>query len=207
VGKGLDEAIVIEPLPFVIVIPSPAVSVDLVKVLPVVFPINNSPLLKVDWPVPPLATGRVPVTPEVKDILLIVLLLPLIVLFVKVSDPAKEANVAFEDGNVIVVPSVPASVTELFAVSVFPFAIVSVDEVAGAVITTLLILVAVATPNAGVVRVGEVDKTTLPEPVELVTPVPPLATGSVPETPVVRGRAVAFTREGLNVEDPSAIKN
>jgi hypothetical protein len=66
VGKGLDEAIVIEPLPFVIVIPSPAVSVDLVKVLPVVFPINNSPLLKVDWPVPPLATGRVPVTRKLK---------------------------------------------------------------------------------------------------------------------------------------------
>jgi hypothetical protein len=35
-------------------------------------------------------------------------------------------------------------------------------------------------PKAGVTRVGLVDKTTLPVPVEIVTPVPPLATGSVP---------------------------
>ena len=48
-------------------------------------------------------------------------------------------------------------------------------------IVVLLILVAVATPKTGVVKVGEVDKTTLPEPVAVVTPVPPLATGSVPE--------------------------
>ncbi len=35
-------------------------------------------------------------------------------------------------------------------------------------------------PNAGVTNVGEFDNTTLPVPVELVTPVPPLATGRVP---------------------------
>ena len=34
---------VIAPLPFVIVKPVPAVSVDLVRVLPVVLPISNSP--------------------------------------------------------------------------------------------------------------------------------------------------------------------
>ena len=32
----------------------------------------------------------------------------------------------------------------------------------------------------GVVRVGDVERTTEPEPVEVVTPVPPLATASVP---------------------------
>jgi hypothetical protein len=35
-------------------------------------------------------------------------------------------------------------------------------------------------PNAGVTSVGEFDNTTLPVPVELVTPVPPLATAKVP---------------------------
>jgi hypothetical protein len=47
-------------------------------------------------------------------------------------------------------------------------------------------------PNAGVTNVGLVFKTTLPVPVFVVTPVPPLATGKVPVTPVVRGRPVAF---------------
>ena len=35
-------------------------------------------------------------------------------------------------------------------------------------------------PKAGVTKVGEFDKTTLPVPVEVVTPVPPLATAKVP---------------------------
>ena len=35
-------------------------------------------------------------------------------------------------------------------------------------------------------NVGDADSTTLPEPVEDVTPVPPFATGNVPETCVVR---------------------
>jgi hypothetical protein len=47
-------------------------------------------------------------------------------------------------------------------------------------------------PKAGVTNVGLVDNTLLPEPVEAVTPVPPLATGSVPVTPVVKGSPVAF---------------
>ena len=35
-------------------------------------------------------------------------------------------------------------------------------------------------PRTGVTRVGEVERTLLPEPVLVVTPVPPAATGSVP---------------------------
>jgi hypothetical protein len=38
----------------------------------------------------------------------------------------------------------------------------------------------VGVPKTGVVSVGEVDKTTEPDPVDVVTPVPPLATTSVP---------------------------
>jgi hypothetical protein len=59
-------------------------------------------------------------------------------------------------------------------------------------------------PRFGVVREGEIDKTTEPVPVEAVTPVPPLATGRVPVTPVESGSPVAFvsvTEEGVPRDD------
>jgi hypothetical protein len=49
---------------------------------------------------------------------------------------------------------------------------------------------ALGVPRAGVTSVGEFDNTTLVVPVLVVTPVPPLATGNVPVTPVVRGKPV-----------------
>ena len=49
-------------------------------------------------------------------------------------------------------------------------------------------------PSAGVTSVGEVERTTDPVPVDVVTPVPPLRTGSVPVTPVVSGKPVALVR-------------
>jgi hypothetical protein len=48
----------------------------------------------------------------------------------------------------------------------------------------------VGVPSKGVTSVGDVDKTTEPVPVEVVTPVPPFATGKVPVTPVDKGRPV-----------------
>jgi hypothetical protein len=57
----------------------------------------------------------------------------------------------------------------LFTVNVFPFAIVNTALVAGAVNVTLLMLVAVATPNIGVTKVGLVLNTTEPDPVSPVT--------------------------------------
>jgi hypothetical protein len=47
-------------------------------------------------------------------------------------------------------------------------------------------------PNAGETKVGLLDNTTLPVPVEVVTPVPPFATGRVPVTPVDSGRPVTL---------------
>ena len=44
----------------------------------------------------------------------------------------------------------------------------------------------VGEPKIGVVRDGEVDNALAPLPVEVVTPVPPFATGSVPDTWVVK---------------------
>jgi hypothetical protein len=48
----------------------------------------------------------------------------------------------------------------------------------------------VGVPKIGVSKVGVLDNTLAPLPVEVVTPVPPLATGRVPVTPVVRGKPV-----------------
>ena len=55
----------------------------------------------------------------------------------------------------------------------------------------------------GVVMVGEPDRTTFVVPVEVVTPVPPLATGKVPVTPVVSGSPVAEVKT-IAVGVPSA---
>lgn len=63
------------------------------------------------------------------------------------------------------------SVVESETVKVFVLEIVRVADAAGAVKVTLLIVVAVASPNAGVTRVGEVSKTIF----WLVVPVVPVA--------------------------------
>jgi hypothetical protein len=52
----------------------------------------------------------------------------------------------------------------------------------------------VGVPRIGVTRVGEVLNTLFPEPVDVVTPVPPLVTGNVPVTPVVKGKPVALVK-------------
>ncbi len=83
-------------------------------------------------------------------------------------------------GKVQVSESVPASVKLLLAVKVFPLAIVRVPV--EEVMVKPLIEVAVATPNTGVTSVGELERTTDPVPVEVVVPVPPLATAKVPVT-------------------------
>ena len=58
-------------------------------------------------------------------------------------------------------------------------------------------LVAVAAPSAGVTKVGLLDSTTFVVPVDVVTPVPPFATGNVPVTPVVKGKPVALVKTRL----------
>ena len=47
-------------------------------------------------------------------------------------------------------------------------------------------------PSAGVTSVGLFDRTKLPVPVEVVTPVPPLATARVPETAAAEPRLMAL---------------
>ena len=73
--------------------------------------------------------------------------------------------------NATVEPSVPVNVKVLFEVNVFPSIIVNVDPFAGAVIVTLLTVVAVATPIVGVINVGLSLNTNSPVPVSsLITP-------------------------------------
>ena len=62
-------------------------------------------------PVPPFATGSMPETAVVKDTLVIVLLVPLMVLFVKVSAVALPTNISVAAGKVNVV--VPATAVAL----------------------------------------------------------------------------------------------
>ena len=58
-------------------------------------------------------------------------------------------------------------------------------------------------PKAGETKVGLLDSTLLPVPVEVVTPVPPLATGNVPVVPPSMGRPVTLVITPL-VGVPSA---
>jgi hypothetical protein len=81
---------------------------------------------------------------------------------------------------------------------------VKVAAVAGAVNATLLILVAVATPNTGVTRVGVLANTLAPVPVSSVSAAAKLADEGVaknaatfaakPETPVEIGRPVQLVK-------------
>jgi hypothetical protein len=122
---------------------------------------------------------------------------------VKVCAASVLATVALVDGKVIVVESVPASVRELLAVRVLPSAIVSVEPVAGAVRVTLLMVVAVATPNVGVVNVGEVAKTRLPVPVAPVEVTPSKSKWPVTARPFVPIVAPPIAKE-VAVATPKA---
>jgi len=89
-------------------------------------------------------------------------------------------------------------------VRVDPSASAKVAAVAGAVNATLLILVAVATPNTGVTRVGVLANTLAPVPVSSVSAAAKLADEGVaknaatfaakPDTPVEIGRPVQLVR-------------
>jgi hypothetical protein len=148
--------------------------------------------VEVVTPVPPLATGRVPVTPVVSGRPVQLVSVPEVGVpsrgVTSVGEVAKTsrpepvsleiaaARLA-EDGvarNVATLAPRPETPVEMGR----PVAFVSVANE--------------GTPMLGVTSTGEVERTLLFEPVEVVTPVPPLATGSVPVTPVVRGRPVAL---------------
>ena len=78
-------------------------------------------------------------------------------------------------------------------------------DCAVAEVITLLAIVDITAPE----MLGEVPNTFAPEPVLVVTPVPPLATGNVPVTPVVKGspvQLVSVPLEGVPKAPPDAIR-
>lgn len=117
--------------------------------------------------------------------------------------------VALVDGNVIVVPSVPASVSVCVAASVLPSVSVSVAPVAGWVSVSLLIDVAVATPRTGVTRVGDVARTPLPVPVVVIAScaVPPALIASIfppfPVYPAIFAKPAAIDVNSARITDES----
>jgi hypothetical protein len=131
------------------------------------------------------------------------------VLFVKVSDPANVESVPVVGK---VTPVVPLQVRVIpnapEVIKLPPSAIVRVALVVGAVIATLLIDVAVATPKTGVTKVGLVAKTLTPVPVSSVNNALRLVLDGVaknvaapvprPETPVEIGRLVQLVRVPLD---------
>jgi len=156
---------------------------------------SMSPVVQVLCAVPPLVAANVPVTPVLSGRPVQLVSVPLLgvprtgvvsvglvsVLFVRVSVPASVDSVP-EVGSVTAVVAVAVNVVlnAPIVASVLLFASVSVALDAGAVIATLLTLVAVATPSVGVVSDGLVLRTTLPVQVAVVVPVPPARTGNVP---------------------------
>jgi len=138
--------------------------------------VPNAPPLTTNAPDEPVLTARADATPVPKPLTSLairtvsVLLAPLIVLLVSVSEPACVDNVPLV-GKVTLLAAVVVNVRAKapFVASVLPLANVSVALVAGAVNATLLMLVALATPNVGVVSDGLVANTSAPLPVSSVT--------------------------------------
>lgn len=133
------------------------------------------------------------------------------VLFVKVSEPANVAKVPVVGKVTLVAPvkvlvyaKLPDDVTVADALLATPVPPEAGDKVAdkpaavpevfwlkvGQVNVPVLKSPDVGVPKTGVTKLGLIDNTTEPVPVLVVTPVPPLATGNVPVTPVVKGKPV-----------------
>jgi hypothetical protein len=133
-------------------------------------------------PVPPLATGKVPVTPVVSGSPVTLVITPLAGV-----PKAGVTSVGLLERTALPVPvdvvtPVPPRATERVpvvpAIIGRPVALVNVTDA--------------GVPSVGFDNVGLLDSTTLPVPVEVVTPVPPRATGSVPVVPPSIGRPVTL---------------
>jgi len=135
--------------------------------------------------VPPLATGSAVPEYDKASVPLVVTGLPVTVkmlgalnpTLVTVPEPAGDAQVPSPRQNVLADALVPLLRLDTGKLPVTP---VDNGKPVAFVSVTL-----VGVPKTGVVSVGLVDKTTLPVPVLVVTPVPPLATARVPAKVIV----------------------
>jgi hypothetical protein len=136
-------------------------------------------------PVPPLETPNVPVTPVDNG-------RP--VAFVRTPDAgvpnAGVTNVALVMVGLVPNTLAPEPVLVVTPVPPLETPSVPVTPVDKGRPVQLVSVPEVGVPSNGVTNVGDVFKTLLPEPVLVVTPVPPLETPSVPVIPVDKGRPV-----------------
>jgi hypothetical protein len=135
-------------------------------------------------PVPPLATGRAPVTPVVRG-------RP--VAFVRVAAEGVPmfgvVRTGEEDKTTLPVPVDVVTPVPPFATGRVP-----VTPVVKGSPVAFVKVAAEGVPRLGVVRAGDVERTTLPDPVDVVTPVPPRATERVPVVPATIGSPVALVK-------------
>jgi hypothetical protein len=131
-------------------------------------------------PVPPLETPRVPVIPVASGRPVQLVNVPEVGVPNKgVTKVGLVASTLAPEPVLVVTPVPPLETPNVPVTPVDigrPVQLVSVPEV--------------GVPSNGVTNVGDVFKTLLPEPVLVVTPVPPLETPSVPVIPVDKGRPV-----------------
>ena len=126
----------------------------------------------VDVPVPPLATGSVPVIPVDSGKPVQLVNVPLVGVPRMGVTSVGDVERTLEPDPVEVVTPVPPLAT----------ASVPVTPVDSGKPVQLVSVPLVGVPRMGVTSVGDVARTFAPDPVEVVTPVPPLATASVPAT-------------------------
>lgn len=96
--------------------------------------------------------------------------------------------------KVLVVLAGPVKAVNPLAVPPFAAGRIPLTPAVKDTLVQLLRLPLVGVPKTGATKVGVVERTTDPDPVEDVTPVPPFATGRVPVTPNVKLTFVQFDR-------------
>jgi hypothetical protein len=133
-------------------------------------------------PVPPLATGNVPVVPPSIGKPVALVSVPL-----EGVPSAGVTKVGLLDSTTLPEPVEEVTPVPPLATGSVPVVPPSIGKPVALVSVPLE-----GVPSVGVTKVGLLDRTTLPVPVEAVTPVPPFATGKVPVTPVDNGRPVTL---------------
>jgi hypothetical protein len=144
-------------------------------------------------PVPPLATGRVPVTPVVKGSPVVLVSTP--EAGVPRAGVTSEGELAKTTAPVpveVVPPVPPLATARVPAKVIVPPEVTGPPEVVSPVVPPETSTLVTVPPEAGVLDTQLVpsEVSILPEVPTAVTPVPPLATGKVPVTLVVRSAKV-----------------
>jgi len=155
-------------------------------------PLSKAPEVKEVVPVPPLPTGSVPVVPPSIGNPVTLVITPLAGV-----PSAGDTSVGLLDNTLLPEPVDVVTPVPPLATGKVPVVPPSIGRP-----TVFAKLPDDGVPKAGVTNVGLLERTALPVPVDVVTPVPPRATESVPVVPATIGRPVAL----VNVADDGVPK-